>query len=351
MLKKIILLIALSLLSSSLFASTIYVKHVYGVPDAIQQDGLSWDTAFATINSALNIAQSNDQIWVVNSAFFVGNDKLKSFEITKPNISIYGGFLGTETNLSDRNMNNKTTLSGDYNLDTILDTTNTRNLLKITGNSALVDGFLFTMARGWDGAGIQNDSYNTTVQNCIFINNYDESGHGAAICNLTHTSNNFNVVNCAIINNSGRVSAVGNYGYMTMVNCTVAGNISSNGYSIYSSFSYQSEPSTIVFKNCILNDAGGMGGGVVEKSDYLQDKESRCYFINCCINAVVWAGYASPLNSTYSNPKFVNSSTGDFRLFIDSPCVDTGTTNGAPATDMIGVVRPVGAGIDMGCYE
>ncbi len=37
--------------------------------------------------------------------------------------------------------------------------------------------------------------------------------------------------------------------------------------------------------------------------------------------------------------------------FSTSPCIDAGTLTGAPATDMDGIARPEGAGVDIGCYE
>ncbi|MFA7692307.1 MAG: hypothetical protein GX117_00580 [Candidatus Hydrogenedentes bacterium] len=53
------------------------------------------------------------------------------------------------------------------------------------------------------------------------------------------------------------------------------------------------------------------------------------------------------------NPDFVNPSAGDFRLSSTSPCMDAGTSDGEdiPSTDIDGVPRPQGAGIDMGAYE
>ncbi len=56
------------------------------------------------------------------------------------------------------------------------------------------------------------------------------------------------------------------------------------------------------------------------------------------------------------NP-FYESPPGDLRLTATSPCIDSGTATGAPATDIIGVTRPLdgdginGPGYDMGAYE
>ena len=41
----------------------------------------------------------------------------------------------------------------------------------------------------------------------------------------------------------------------------------------------------------------------------------------------------------------------DLQLQLSSPCIDAGTSDGAPATDILGVERPQGSGVDMGAYE
>jgi hypothetical protein len=42
---------------------------------------------------------------------------------------------------------------------------------------------------------------------------------------------------------------------------------------------------------------------------------------------------------------------GDYRLQPPSPCIDTGTSQGAPADDIDENARPLGHEIDMGAYE
>ncbi len=42
---------------------------------------------------------------------------------------------------------------------------------------------------------------------------------------------------------------------------------------------------------------------------------------------------------------------GDYRLQLGSPCIDAGTSEGAPTTDIEGNDRPCGAGLDIGAYE
>jgi len=61
-------------------------------------------------------------------------------------------------------------------------------------------------------------------------------------------------------------------------------------------------------------------------------------------------------DSTYRNninadPFFVNPVNGDYRLANGSPCIDAGTADGAPDTDIEGNRRPFGAVADIGAYE
>ena len=64
-------------------------------------------------------------------------------------------------------------------------------------------------------------------------------------------------------------------------------------------------------------------------------------------------GFALPagMGNIEVDPLFVDAAAGDLHLRVDSPCVDAGTADGAPEDDMDGVMRPWGAGFDMGAYE
>ncbi|MFH1377881.1 MAG: choice-of-anchor Q domain-containing protein [Planctomycetota bacterium] len=59
-------------------------------------------------------------------------------------------------------------------------------------------------------------------------------------------------------------------------------------------------------------------------------------------------------NSRYSVHNWGPGATDfsiDLQLQPSSPCIDAGTSTGAPATDILGVERPQGLGVDMGAYE
>jgi len=52
-----------------------------------------------------------------------------------------------------------------------------------------------------------------------------------------------------------------------------------------------------------------------------------------------------------ADPLFLDPENGDFHLTLGSPCIDTGTSVGAPLFDFEGDPRPLGDGYDIGADE
>ncbi|MCK4314865.1 MAG: hypothetical protein KAX24_03750, partial [Anaerolineae bacterium] len=61
----------------------------------------------------------------------------------------------------------------------------------------------------------------------------------------------------------------------------------------------------------------------------------------------VWPGE----ENINTDPLFRTPQSGVYRLLEDSPCVDTGTPEGAPDEDIRGVYRPHGEGYERGAHE
>ena len=62
----------------------------------------------------------------------------------------------------------------------------------------------------------------------------------------------------------------------------------------------------------------------------------------------------SAIGTVAADPQFVNylpTGSGDYRLKSTSPAVNKGATRNAPAYDIDGKARPLGAALDMGAYE
>ena len=217
----------------------------------------------------------------------------------------------------------------------------------------------------------------STFTNCTFTNNGSSSSSGgavaynasAAFANCTFTRN--------IASSGGAVSAFfGLWSSSTFTNCIFANNSAAFGGATYfpspSSFyiTYQYHSSS--FTNCSLanNEAIEQGGAIWCDTEISED------YPIVLKNCILWGNIApegpeiyeqeEPIIATYSdiqggyvgegninnNPLFLSiDTTGDLYLHPDSPCIDTGTADGAPADDIDDYLRPIGIGYDMGAYE
>jgi len=88
-------------------------------------DGRLWATAFKYLQDGLAVAGPTDEIWVAEGVYYpdegagkTNNDASQSFTM-KPGVKIYGGFVGTEEDLTERLDWNahKSVLSGDIAQD------------------------------------------------------------------------------------------------------------------------------------------------------------------------------------------------------------------------------------------
>lgn len=135
--KKLVFLTT-ALLSLGVNAQTIrYVKQ------GGNGNGTSWEKASGDIQAMINIAQEGEQIWVAKGTYKPNrradnpnvqtpNDRNNAF-VLKKNVSLYGGFIGTETSLDQRNWKqNETVLSGDFKDNDVV--SGSGRTLKITGN-------------------------------------------------------------------------------------------------------------------------------------------------------------------------------------------------------------------------
>lgn len=151
------------------------------------------------------------------------------------------------------------------------------------------------------GGGIYNYQSTPELVNCLFASNAATGGGGAVCC---HESN------------------------VSLMNCTVAGNRASDGAGIYGN------GCTPKITNCILWD---------NVPDQLSGPATVTY------SNVAGESVYPGAGNIHAAPLFAEAD--DYRLRAPSPCVDHGTAADAPGRDLRDVVRPQGAGIDMGAYE
>ncbi|MDO8367513.1 MAG: choice-of-anchor Q domain-containing protein [Saprospiraceae bacterium] len=217
--RKILTLI-LALQSIFLFSqTTLYVNQ--NVQGGLQ-NGTNWSDAYPDLQQALSVTTIGDTIWVAKGIYYPTTTTDRSiFFVLKNGVKMYGGFLGWETNLTQRDIElNETTLSGNIGLPQGSD--NSYHVLYGEGldSTTVLDGFVITKGNA-NGSGVESMGgglvlrpspgiYNTRpiLQNCRFEGNYAFSG-GAISCERNDLFDNFInpiIINCQFISNRSTFS-------------------------------------------------------------------------------------------------------------------------------------------------
>ena len=171
-----------------------YIKtqqYYWFVKSGASGDGTSWDSAFGSIQAAVDAAAAEEggEIWVAAGSYTGTADPVITMQ---SNIGIYGGFAGTESSRDDRSWEiNVTTIDGE----------GARRCL-IGADDATFDGF--TVQNGYVtspmyGGGMYNDHTSPTVANCVFRANHAKDGNGGAIFNEASSAT---LTNCTFSNNT-----------------------------------------------------------------------------------------------------------------------------------------------------
>jgi predicted outer membrane repeat protein len=165
-------------------------------------NGTSWTDAFTDLQPARQVAVPGDDIWVTVGTFYPTQDlSIDSTFNLQDQVDLFGGFLGNETALNQRDPNNRTTLSG--NIGDPNDSTDNSNhvcwlsnyFVEMTLDGFVVEGGYAVNSSG--GAVYTHEGYITFI-NCIFRNNY--SLYGGAICS---TESHMEYIDCVFENNVG----------------------------------------------------------------------------------------------------------------------------------------------------
>ncbi|WP_118976957.1 T9SS type A sorting domain-containing protein [Taibaiella koreensis] len=308
--------------------------------------GTSWATAKRDLQVAINGAASGDQVWIKAGTYLPTHDHLasttpansrdKTFSL-KNGVKVYGGFAGTETQLSQRNwQTNSTILSGDIgtvnvatdnvyhvvisvNLTaaTVLDgVTVTKGYAKAANLSSITVGAR-TLNR-YFGGGIFNSYASTTFANCrITANTADcdnsNDAQGAGVindnCSSAFTNCVFDANTFPDGGSSFGAKGAGMYimsGACTLTNCAFVNNtcgttIGSDGGAIYMNTGTTRIVNSIFYNNSAMNGAALSLGGAPHTPVV-----TNCTFAN---NTSFYAGtaYSGFSNGTFSNCIFWNN--------------------------------------------
>ena len=376
-----------SVLASSARAGTIYVNIAQTTG---ANDGTSWADAFQGVDgvqSALTAAVVGDQIWVAQGLYKPTAGTSRTSTLSQPySVDLYGGFVGTETVIDQRDwVAHPTILSGDLNDDDGLGiyTDNSFHVLTESSNGYVLDGFTVQggnadgpSASNQDrGGGLFSDATgsptNVNIRHCIFRENRAVRGgacyvlfsnpiftdcrfeanvggsSGGAIC--TDGGANTRCRSCVFTGNSagrgGAIEIVGN-SQAKITNCVLWNNTATGlggggGIFIDNAPSYLPEirQCTIWGNHSSLDPVGGVvaSAGTTLANDIIYSNDGpggamglgnnvsgTCAW--CCVQ-----GIAGGAGNIAADPLLSNPAAGDFHISQFSPCADAGNNGYVPS--------------------
>lgn len=268
-------------------------------------DGGSWANAYTDLQSALAIASDGDEIWLAQGTYTPGATREATFSLTDE-LAIYGGFVGTESSISDRDVGtNETILSGEIGVAGNSD----NSYHVVTSNStagAIIDGVIIQDGNTQgaatdnddDGGGVYNQA-KLTLENVVVRNNVaDDDGGGI------RNDGELTIINSTVADNtalSSSSSTSGGGGLLntvsasaTVINTTFSGNQAKAGGGIRNDAQL-----TLINTTVSGNLASESGGGLINTT-------------TDPFNPAAPAGNLVLINSTITNNEDQNSSGNNF---------------------------------------
>jgi predicted outer membrane repeat protein len=192
--------------------------------------------------------------------------------------------------------------------------------VSLTGGSLLVARTSFTsngcVDYGRGGAIYLSSSATADLENCTFMDNYLDCSSDTFGGAIYLSSSSADVMNCTFYDNWH--DSYEEHGGAIYFNATASGTI----------------------RNSIIwgNDPNGIEAATGASYSFTYSD--------------VQGGPWNPADHNLAtDPLFEGGTPFDLHIQTTSPCVDTGTSTGAPTDDMEGNLRPMGTGVDMGAYE
>ena len=214
------------------------------------------------------------------------------------------------------------------------------------------------------GGGIYCYESNPCIEGNVLSGNTATNAGGGICCDENSSPDmRGNIIRANESHSGGGIRCI-NSSHPTLTNNIIVDNTANYGGGI--TFLYSTDPLTV--SNCTVanNSAVIWGGGILSGGAAITitnsiiwgndcDEGAQFHIQNCFDPTVInysniqggWAGESN----IAADPLFTSPSTGDYHLIYGSPCIDSGTTAGAPAVDFEGEARPSGGGVDMGADE
>ncbi len=356
------LVMGIFFLGTTAHAVTIYVD-----ADATSgaNDGSSWTDAYTDLQAALAASSSGDEIWVAEGTYYPGTSTSSCFQM-KNGVGIYGGFDGSETARSQRDIDaNETILSGANKCYHVFYHPSSLSLTA----TAVLSGF--TIKKGHSnayGGGMYNIRSSPTISYCTFSGNYAYTQGGGmfndhsspTLTGCTFISNNAyqygggmvnddsspTLTGCTFIGNRASVmhggGMVNRSSSPILTNCTFSGNRAGSYGSGGGIYNGSSSP---ILTNCILWGDTATSG----KEVYNSSSSSTPQFSCCDVEGGIRGLGTDNGGNINADPRF---DSDGIHLLGWSPCINKGRNSAASgiAEDIDGENRLNGT-VDMGADE
>ncbi|MBO7441879.1 MAG: right-handed parallel beta-helix repeat-containing protein, partial [Paludibacteraceae bacterium] len=332
--------------------------------------GSSWEDATNLLQTAINVASRTGADVYVTAGTYKGDTASVYAFVMGEGVNVYGGFTGTETSPSERNLKlNKSVLTGQNKQHVLCQKTNftdstfsvwdgfvirdgrTRSRDDNRGvgvwmkeNSALINCEITNntvLYSGNCGGGVYIDqAENSRIENCIFHHNYDYGGwlFGGYGCAL-YVEKGGKMINCTIVDNISRsgsyIIELGPNGMFEIANTIIYGN---KNYEL---------GSLVPPKN-------------ISKCNTNRVKISHCAFesgdnrnlnLEEAPGTILLASTNNGKDSTLNYVRFINPIAQDYSLHSTSPCVNSGVDSVvSQKTDILSNNR-IYQTVDMGAIE
>lgn len=251
------LVVLASLLSLLIFAGNAGAKTIYVRPQPSgTQDGLRWETAFATLQAAIDAAEAGDQVWVAEGRYDEPRHSVydginTGSVVMKDGVHLFGGFHGDEISLEKRDW---------VRFPAIIDGSRARGgaaayIVIVGAAGATLDGFVVTGATmdfKFEGTGgMRNVAVSPYVAHCTFRGNYGYAGGGLS-------------------NTSGAAP--------TIYDCVFENNVADRGGGIYN------RDSAPVLVDCLFSENTAFLGGGAVFNNRAFPTIIDCQFVDNCVS-------------------------------------------------------------------
>lgn len=370
-----------------------YEKHalgkIYVDIDAVgANNGSSWENAFTDLNIALASAFEEDSIWIAEGTYKPhSTDRYASFTLPL-GVSLFGGFEGDETSITQRNWDtNKTILSGNIG-NTNDSTDNSFHVVTLVQQvvnhvyQVTLDGLIIREGYAFDPNGGIGGDYNlrsgagcrfsgpnyptnvvTNLTNCVIAQNAADSDGGGLLivtplnlinCELignTATQGSalksdyqFYMEGCFVRHNESETDVLALFGSdVDIVNCTFIDNTSNDP-------SINLNPGNLINCNgsCTIQNSLFYGNSVASNLFF----DAPTTLVNCIVQPEYSLTGIVATDCINEIPSFVSENNDDYRLCLNSVGIDGGIALSLQGiTDLNETQRLIGSALEIGAFE